>query len=141
MENIDIPKLVEHIKEAELMRCLGKWEKYTKERGLGRQMSKWWHAVSYEDHVTGLYTLRAYLRGRIHRKNPPACIRDFNRTMEETGRSDRMKWDMEEHNQRVAEAAAQPYLPEEEEDSVQQKEARPPETKGRVSLMSRLFGD
>lgn len=139
MENIDIPKLVTHIKEAEEMRRSGKWEKYTKERGLGRQMSQWWWATSYEDHVTGLYTLRAYLRGRIHRKNPPAPIRDFNRTMEETGQPGRMKWNMEEHNQRIAEAAAQPYLPKEKEEAPIE-EARPPETKGRASLMSRLFG-
>ncbi len=139
MENIDIPKLVADIKEAELMQRTCRWSDYTKERGMGRQMSQWWWATSYEDHVTGLYTLRACLRGRTHRKNPPACIRDFNRTMEETGRPDRMKWNMEEHNQRIAEAAAQPYLPKEEE-VVPKEETRPPETKGRVSLMSRLFG-
>jgi hypothetical protein len=59
--------------------------------------------------------------------------------MEETGQPGRMKWNMEEHNQRIAEAAAQPYLPKEEE-VAPIEETRPPETKGRVSLMSRLFG-
>jgi len=139
MENIDIPKLVTHIKEAEAMQRSGKWNAYTKERGLGQQVSQWWRADSYEEHVTGLYTLRAYLRGRIHRKNPPASIRDFNRTMEETGRPGRMKWDMEEHSRRIAEAVAQRYLIEDDKPAAQE-EARPPEIKGRASFLTRLLG-
>jgi hypothetical protein len=109
MENIDTKKLVAHIKEAEIMRRLGKWEKYTKESGLGKQFHQWW-PDRYETHVTGLYTLRAWLRGRMHRKNPPAPIRDFNRTMEEQGRASRMEWNMEDHNRKIAEEAAKRYL-------------------------------
>ncbi len=92
----------------------GKWDAYTKERDLGRQMSQWWWATSYENHVTGLYTLRAYLRGKMHRQNPPAPIRDFNRTMEETGSNERITWLMEEHNRILAEKTAKEYVLQEE---------------------------
>ena len=140
MEKIDIRKLVTHIKEAELMRRSGKWEKYTKERGLGRQMSQWWHPAQYEEHVTALYTLRAWCRGKMHRQNPPAPIRDFNRTMEETGQTSRMTWDMEAHNQRIAEATAESYyIDQDEPESTPEAvpEATPEKPKG---LLHRLFG-
>jgi len=116
MERIDIPKLVTHIKEAEYCHSSGKWDKYTKNRGLGKQMSQWWWAAPYEEYVTGLYTLRAYLRGKMHRQNPPAPIRDFNRTMEETGSRERMTWLMEEHNRILAEKTAKGYLLQEQEE-------------------------
>lgn len=69
---------------------------------------------SYPDIVTGLYTLRARTRGRCHRKNPPAPIRDYNRSMEMTGEERRMTWDREEHNQKLAEKFAVHYKKAEE---------------------------
>ena len=77
---------------------------------MGRQFGNWWHPAHYEEHVTALYTLRAYLRGRMHRKNPPAPIRDYNRTMEEQGSPSRMTWNMEDHNRKLAEQTAQHYI-------------------------------
>ena len=115
MERINVPELVADIKACEASRKKGRWSEYAKERGLGRQLSQWWHANSYEDHVTGLYTLRAYLRGKMHRQNPPAAIRDFNRTMEQTGSRERMTWLMGEHNRILAEKTAEGYALQEVE--------------------------
>jgi hypothetical protein len=59
----------------------------------------------YVEHVTGLYTLRAWLRGKLHRLNPPAPIRDFNRSMRATGRVE-LEWDAAKHNRELAEKYA-----------------------------------
>lgn len=109
MEKIDIKKLVSDIKECEAARRKGQWSEYTKEREMGQQFGQWWHPAYYEEHVTALYTLRAWCRGKMHRQNPPAPIRDFNRTMEETRQTSRMTWDMEAHNRRIAEETALKY--------------------------------
>ena len=131
MERIDIPKLVEDIKAAEAAQRKCRWSEYKEKNGLHR----WSY---YEAHVTGLYTLRAWLRGRMHRKNPPAGIRDFNRTMEEQGRDARMQWDMEEHNRSLAEKTAERYLSQEQSTEPEGAPILPePEGKG---LLQRLFG-
>ena len=132
MEKIDIVKLVTDIKECESMKY--KWDAYTKDKGLGRQYPNFWYPVHYETHVTSLYTLRAYIRGKMHRKNPPAPIRDFNRTMEELGQPDRLTWDMEKHNKTIAEETAKKYLTENNELN---KEENPVI---KQSFIQRLFG-
>jgi hypothetical protein len=140
MENIDITELVADIKACEKANRTG-WRLWCEKNEIGKRLSEqYWSAPDYAEFVTGLYTLRAYLRGRMHRKNPPAHLRDYHRSMVDAGIPHELKWDMEGHNQRIAEATAQRYLLEDKEHSVQQKEIRPPETKGRTSLLSRLFG-
>jgi len=97
--NIDIRKLVDEIHAAEAAHRSGKWAEFCEQRGLGR-------FTSYAKTVTGLYTLRAWHRGKCHRLNPPESIRDFNRTMIEQGRSERLGWDRLEHNKKIAEKIA-----------------------------------
>lgn len=118
MEQINIEKLVSDIKTAEGdYRHSGYpgWSEWCKKRGLGRTYSGGgrFYPEDYADHMTKLYTLRAWLRGRMHRKNPPEEIRGFNRSMEENGDSHRISWDMEDHNQKVAESMARSYEMEE----------------------------
>lgn len=105
MTSIDIRKLVDEIHSAERSYREGKWAEFCEARGLGRRFGggQFWPAP-YVATVTSLYTLRAWTRGKCHRQNPPENIRDFNRTMEEQGRPERMGWDMEEHNKKIAEA-------------------------------------
>ena len=62
---------------------------------------------------TELYTLRAYLRGRLHTKRPPERIRDHNRWARSIPADQRAEkgvhiwgWNAIEHCRRVAEAAA-----------------------------------
>jgi len=107
---IDIKKLVDDIHAAEKLHRTSwdEWTKFCK----ARNYSPW----RYADVVTGLYTLRAWGRGRLHRKNPPAHVRDYNRSMRETGREKLCtEWDAEEHNRKLAERVGQQYLREEEE--------------------------
>ena len=113
MEKIDIPKLVSDIKACEAARF--RWNNWCEKNGIGRRFSeKYWSAPQYEEYVTALYTLRAWCRGKMHRKNPPAPIRDFNRTAEQNGWTDRMTWNMEDHNRKIAEQTAKRYLKTEE---------------------------
>lgn len=105
---IDIQKLVDEIHAAEAAYRSGKWAEFCEPRGLGRSFGsggRFW-PTDYAETVTGLYTLRAWNRGKCHRQNPPENVRGFNRTMEEEGRSERMSWDMTDHNQKIAEALA-----------------------------------
>lgn len=68
------------------------------------------HKHKGTSYSTRLYTLRAWLRGKLHRLNPPAEIRDFNRSMLETGRPSEVRsWDAREHNERVAMGIAGEY--------------------------------
>ena len=63
--------------------------------------------------MTKLYTLRAFSRGRMHRKNPPPEIRDYNRSMICNGEPFlQREWDMWEHNRMVAESVAPDYAME-----------------------------
>lgn len=111
MENINIEKLVSDIKSGETAGRGTSWDIWCKKRGLGRTYSDGgrFYPENYAEHMTKLYTLRAWLRGRMHRKNPPEDIRDFNRSMEENGSSARMEWDMEKHNRDIAEATSLLY--------------------------------
>ena len=139
MEKINIPKIVSDIKEAEAARS--NWRSYCEQNGIGKRLRTWWSFPSYEDHVTSLYTLRAWCRGRMHRKNPPAPIRDFNRTMEEQGSSERIGWDMEKHNRNIAEKTAKDYLlipaPKPEASPNPENKAKPEKPK---SFFGRIFG-
>lgn len=106
---INIKKLVQDIKESEQAYRQEKWTEYNKERGMGRQLSSYFFPTDYAKHVTGLYTLRALLRGKMHRQNPPEDIRQRN---VHYGRPEDHGWDMEEHNTKLAEKAAGPYVVE-----------------------------
>jgi len=109
MENVNTEKLVEDIKTGEQAYRSGSWKSWCESRGLGRKWSDSFWPVPYATHMTGLYTLRAFLRGRMHRKNPPAPIRDFHRSMLEEGREHELIWDMEKHNRDIAERIAASY--------------------------------
>lgn len=109
MENINVQKLVEDIKSGEEAFRSGKWHSWCEARGTGRIWSGRLYPADYAEHMTGLYTLRAFLRGRMHRQNPPAPIRDFHRSMIENGIEHELKWDMEAHNRRIAEEFSASY--------------------------------
>ena len=91
-----------------------KWLDWCKERGFGYSC-----VVDEQDHffaepyalvATGIYTLRAYLRGRLHRMNPPMAIEDFNRTMRAAGKGKLcQRWNRLEWNTRIASAYATKY--------------------------------
>lgn len=135
MEKINIPKLVSDIKACEAARF--NWRSYCEQNEIGKRWSeKFWWSPSYEEYVTALYTLRAWCRGKMHRKNPPATIRDFNRTMEEQGHPHRMTWDMEEHNRKIAEKTAERYFLEKSEPAPE-VQIEPKKPKG---LIQRIFG-
>lgn len=100
---IDITKLVDSIHAAEDSYRDGSWGEYAKTNGI----SRW----NYAGHVTGLYTLRAWLRGKLHRHNPPEEIRDFNRTVKEQGLPYKLReWDATEHNRKIAEKVAEGFM-------------------------------
>jgi len=112
--HINIEKLVDDIHAAETARREGGWTDFCRARGMGRTLGSYYFPANYADYVTGLYTLRAWVRGRLHRKNPPAAVRDFNRSMRETGRERRcIDWDAKEHNRELAENVAANYELEE----------------------------
>lgn len=117
-EIIDTTKLVDTIHTIEAAQCSGTWAIYAKENGIGRQISKWFFPTSYSTYATGLYTLRAWLRGKLHRKNPPEKIRDFNRTVQERDLKYKLKeWDATEHNKKIAEEFAAGFFREEGEEA------------------------
>lgn len=95
MEKVDLKKLVTDLKALPALSSAprAEWVTWCEDRGLGEIYggSKF-RALSFADAATNLYTLRAYLRGKIHRTTPPAPIRDFNRTMREQGRPARITW-------------------------------------------------
>lgn len=110
---IDIHRLVDDIHAAEEANRTS-WTAFCKECGMGRGYKDMFWPWNYAKYVTGLYTLRAYLRGKNHRQNPPEELRDYNRSMIETGREEMCRsWNMEKHNQQVAEDVAKGYLIEE----------------------------
>lgn len=92
--NLDIPRLVADIHTAEAARRAGTWD-----------------AGDYAAHVTGLYTLRAWVRGRIHRLGPPGPIRDFNRAVRQglVHGGCAIPWNRLEHNRHVAHEVAGRY--------------------------------
>lgn len=115
MDNIDIARLVEDIKSAERSQRKGEWGAWIGTRRIDarRYTEPWRHFMTYETHVTSLYTLRAFLRGRMHRKNMPAPLRDCRRSMTEEVRLKQPEWSMEDHNRSVAEEVAERYQREE----------------------------
>lgn len=113
MKNINVEKLVSDIKSGEQAYKSGEWYSWCKGRELGELWRGVHYPVSYADHMTALYTLRAFLRGKVHRRNAPAPLRDFHRSMIEQGIDHKLEWDMEEHNQRVAERISAKYRIEE----------------------------
>ena len=137
MEKINIAKLVSDIKTCEAARF--NWRSWCEENEIGKRFSeKIWWVPQYSEYVTALYTLRAWHRGKMHRQNPPASIRDFNRTMEEQGRPDRMEWDMEKHNRKIAEEAAKRYFLEQPiPEVVPEVQPEPKKAKG---FIQRIFG-
>jgi hypothetical protein len=113
-DTIDIHKLVDTIHTVETAQRSGTWATYAKENGLGKQYSSFFYPTFYSTYATGLYTLRAWLRGKLHRQNPPEEIRDFNRTVQEQGLSYKLKeWDSTEHNKKIAEDFAVGFFREE----------------------------
>ena len=125
MENINIEKLVSDIKTAEEAHRGTGWDIWCSKRGLGTTHTKEgsfrgaggtagrFYPDDYAEHMTSLYTLRAFLRGRMHRKNPPEEIRGYNRSMQENGSEHRLSWDMEENNREIAEKTSARYKMEE----------------------------
>ena len=109
MENVNIEKLVEDIKTGEQAYRSGSWKSWCESRGLGTVFGSAFWPTPYADHMTGLYTLRAFLRGRMHRRNPPAPLRDFHRSMLDEGIAHELKWDMEDHNRKLAERFVESY--------------------------------
>lgn len=109
---IDIAKLVSAIHEAEANRPrpiphqspkdFTAWRAHVQARKLG-DLFGGTYFCDYTSYVTSLYTLRAWLRGKLHRLNPPASLRDTNRTY---GRPDDDRWDAKAHNGRIAEKTA-----------------------------------
>jgi hypothetical protein len=113
MEKVNVEKLVEDIKSGEKAYREGKWHSWCEPRGLGKKWFDRWYPADYSTHMTGLYTLRAHLRGRTHRKNPPAPIRDFNRSVRDDGSNRRIAWDEAAHNRKIAEEFSEAYKLEE----------------------------
>lgn len=106
-KTIDIPRLVADIHAAELAFKAGPatWKAFAMSAGV-----RHYGPNSYAGHVTCLYTLRAWCRGKLHRQTAPAPIRDFNRSMEETGRLDAIQgWNAREHNEAIAIKVAESY--------------------------------
>ena len=59
--------------------------------------------------ATELYTLRAWLRGKLHRKNPPEHLRHLARDL-----GKEITWDAKEHAREIAERVGKRYQIEEE---------------------------
>lgn len=57
--------------------------------------------IRWEDYATGLYTLRAWMRGKLHRLNPPEPLRNYCRS-----RGIPIVWCVTEHNRKIAELFA-----------------------------------
>jgi hypothetical protein len=56
--------------------------------------------------ATALYTLRAWVRGRLHRTQPPRELRDSSAALGVP-----LEWDAKEHNRKLAEQVAPRYTP------------------------------
>jgi len=56
--------------------------------------------------VTALYTLRAWVRGRLHRTAAPRELRDSSKSLGVP-----LEWDAREHNRKLAERVAPRYVP------------------------------
>lgn len=108
---INIKKLVADIKSGE---STLHWSEWCRERGLSREYSytaggeKRTHYMTpgRASHMTSLYTLRAQLRSKNHRTNPPPSVRDQNRSL---GRPLDHGWDVGEHNLSIAQKVAEAY--------------------------------
>lgn len=69
-----------------------------------------WPNTGLQCVATELYTLRAFLRNKNHRLNPPDYIRDCNASMRQTGRKEPYKsWSADKHNKRIAEKNMSKY--------------------------------
>jgi hypothetical protein len=108
---IDIPQLVADIKAGETAWkadikakdwTRGNWKAFAMDHGLSE--------FEPANGLTKLYTLRAWVRGKLHRQTPPASIRDFNRSMVEAGHPQHAKpWSSHKHNGDIARALAGRY--------------------------------
>jgi hypothetical protein len=100
--HIDRTRLVEDIHQAEALRQAGAWYAHAIANDL---------PLEYRRYVTALYTLRAYLRGRLHRNNPPPEVRDYNRAARQDPSLQRgpMWWNRLEHNRELALRTAPRY--------------------------------
>lgn len=112
MQRVNVEQLVKDIKAAEEAKRSGKWKEYAQQKRTVPWVSGWtdWY---YEKYVTGLYTLRAFLRGKMHRQNPPEPIRGFHQSMIQLGERDpdsKPIWDMHEHNENLANKVAEIYV-------------------------------
>lgn len=120
IENIDIRKLVDEIHSAENAKKEDKWREWCEENGHCRRTPDgraYLHAA-YSRYVTDLYTLRAWCRGRLHRKNPTDPVRQYaeykGAPPEEIFFSKSYfypydfegKWDVREYNKCIAEKVA-----------------------------------
>jgi hypothetical protein len=86
--------------------------------------------VRLRSEATDLYILRAWMRGRLHRQNPPEETRA---SLISAGR-DLSTWDAEAHAEEVAERVAYRYLPDEDDEPVE------PANEIKPGLLARLFG-
>lgn len=102
LRQVDRARLVDDIHHAEAANRDGAWRAYAVAHDL---------PLEYRRHVTALYTLRAYLRGRLHRHNPPPEVRDYNRSLRANPNpyGGPMRWNRLEHNRAVALQAAARY--------------------------------
>lgn len=102
LHDVDRARLVDDIHHAEAANRDGAWQAYAIARDL---------PLEYRRYVTALYTLRAYLRGRIHRHNPPPEVRDYNRSLRANPNpyGEPMHWNRLEHNRAVALQTATRY--------------------------------
>lgn len=108
-ETVNIAKLVEDIKSGEKTKD---WKQWCKDRGFGTSHSTYFFAPNKAKHMTCLYTLRALLRGKDHRLNPPNYLRDHNRSL---GYPLNKGWNKEEYNLDQAEKVVENYLREKPE--------------------------
>jgi len=78
--NVDIIALKTEIHRSEAAQSLGLWEPMRPS------------PATYKPYMTTLYTLRAWMNGRLHVTSVPEKIRDYNREMVRTNRSERKPW-------------------------------------------------
>lgn len=117
MDTVNVTQLVADLKELPRLAHGDHetWRDWCATRGFGRGANGHFLPFEFSVVATGLCTLRAYLRGRLHRMNPPQDVRDHNRAMREQGRfAELVRWNRIEWNSTTAHkfAAYYPFVAE-----------------------------
>ncbi|MEM9462698.1 MAG: hypothetical protein AAGF11_51595 [Myxococcota bacterium] len=100
--NIDIPRLEADIRALEQrIRTLKQPLRRTWTQPMADTQAQW---LGLAAQITALYTLRAWLRDRLHRTQPPRDLRDSCRALGVP-----LEWDARRHNRKVAERVAPCY--------------------------------